>query len=252
MTGTPGCGRPWWERAFGPEYLQVYAHRDDRLARDEVEGLLPRLRSAPGPILDVGCGNGRHLEQLAAAGLPSWGFDYSEHLLEIARERAACRGRLARSDMRHPAFAPGWGAIVLLFTAFGYFDDAENAACLAALGRLLAPGGWLLVDLPDSDHVRRSLVPESRRMTAAGVEIVERRRIDGDRMVKDVGCDQAEYHESVRLYAPAEISAMVEAAEMRVVDIWSSLRGPGHDDRRRVFWITDRYSASRLSPNTES
>jgi SAM-dependent methyltransferase len=238
MTGSIGCGRPWWERAFGPEYLEVYAHRDDRLARAEVEGLLPRLRAAPGPVLDVGCGNGRHLEQLRAAGLSAWGLDFSEHLLEVATRRASCHGRLLRADMRRPAVAPGWGAVVLLFTAFGYFDDAENAACLAALGSLLAPGGWLLLDLPDPEQVRATLVAESRRKTVAGGEIIERRRFEHRRIVKEISCDGREYHESIRLYAADEIATLISDAGLVMRDRWSSLRSARGADGRAVFWAT--------------
>ncbi len=232
----------WWERAFGAEYLEVYAHRSDVLARAEVESLLPRLRNAPGPILDACCGNARHLAQLREAGLTAFGFDLSPHLLAAAAGRERCRGALARCDMRAPPFAQGWGAVLLLFTAFGYFDDDQNAACLRALGGLLAPGGWLLLDLPDPARLQSTLVPESRRMTAAGVELVERRRISGRRVIKDVeyrgaASPHASYRESVRLYAVAEISDMASACGLSLVETWPGLLGPRATDGRQVCWL---------------
>ena len=75
---------PWWKAAFGAHYETLYAHRDDASAAAEVAGLLPRLRQAPGPILDACCGNGRHLAALRAAGLPAFGFDLSADLLRSA------------------------------------------------------------------------------------------------------------------------------------------------------------------------
>jgi SAM-dependent methyltransferase len=226
--------------AFGADYLDLYAHRDDCAATAEVAGLLPRLRTAPGPVLDAACGNGRHLAALRAAGLTAAGFDYSPALLAVARSRPQAVGRLARGDLRRPPFAGGWGAVLLLFTAFGYFDDTANAACLAALARLLAPGGWLLLDLPDPAQVRATLVAESSRTTPAGHRVRERRRLEGTWVVKDVayGCGGQErrWQERVRLYEPDEIAALVAAAGLTLAERWPSLRGPVHDDHRHVVW----------------
>jgi SAM-dependent methyltransferase len=233
----PGACQPWWERAFGPGYLEIYAHRDDRLARDEVEAILPRLRDAPGPVLDACCGHARHLAELRAAGIAALGFDLSAPLLAAATRRPLCAGRLARCDVRAPAFASGWGAILLLFTAFGYFDDDGNAACLRRLARLLAPGGWLLLDLPEPEALSRCLVPRSERITAGGHEVVERRRIEGRRVVKDVAYRGEHYQESVRLYARGELDGLARDAELSIVEIWPSLRGADRDEGRQVVWL---------------
>ena len=63
----PGAdgGRAWYRRAFGKTYLEIYSHRDMAEARALIqllgrEGLLPDT-----PVLDLGCGGGRHLTALA-------------------------------------------------------------------------------------------------------------------------------------------------------------------------------------------
>jgi SAM-dependent methyltransferase len=227
----------WWESAFGADYLELYAHRDDQLARAEVAAVMPRLSTAPGPVLDACCGHGRHLVELRAAGLPAVGFDLSPHLLAAAARRGRCAGRIARCDMRVTSFTSGFGAVLLLFTAFGYFDDAGNADCLRSLGALLAPGGWLLLDLPDPERLRRGLVPRSSRCTPSGCEAVETRTIDGQRVVKEIAFRGRTFRESVRLYAPEEIAALAGGAGLSVIERWPSLRGPGHDDGRCVYWL---------------
>jgi SAM-dependent methyltransferase len=233
---------PWWESAFCHEYQEVYAHRSDDEAGDEIAGLLPRLRQVRGPVLDAGCGNGRHLAALRAAGLDAIGFDLSPDLLALGARRPSCRGRLLRCDMRAPAVAPGWGAILLLFTAFGYFDDEGNRALLAALARLLAGGGWLVLDLPERDHLARTLVPLSRRTTASGLEVAECRCLQDERVLKTVtlsrdGTILRRYTESVRLYSRAELSGLAAAAGLALVDCWPGLRGAQHDDHRLVGWL---------------
>jgi SAM-dependent methyltransferase len=233
---------PWWDVAFSDHYRTLYAHRTDAAARDEVAGLLPRLRVAPGPVLDLGCGHGRHLAALHAAGIPALGLDYSFDLLREAAQRSSCRGRVLRGDMRCPPFVSGWGAVLMLFTAFGYFDDDANRDCLAAWARQLAPGGWLLVDLPDVDHLAATLVPASERRCEMGV-LRERRRLVGARVEKDVeiipdvGGASIRYTESVRLYRRDEFAALATSFGLRFDACWSSLRGPEVDDKRSVWWL---------------
>ena len=233
---------PWWSTAFGPHYTDVYAHRDDGAAAAEVAGLLPRLRAAPGPVLDACCGSGRHLAALRAAGIQAFGFDYSPPLLTTAAKRPHCAGRLVRSDMRAPALSGGWGAVLLLFTAFGYFDDAQNAASLTTLGQLLAPGGWLVLDLPEPEALIAGLVPSSVRHTPAGLDVSECRRVVEGRIEKTVELSRAgvvieHYVESVRLYRRDEVVTLATAVGLNVMDVWTGMRGSGIDDGRLMFWL---------------
>jgi SAM-dependent methyltransferase len=241
---TKSESEPWWKAAFGAHYETLYAHRDDASAAAEVAGLLPRLRQAPGPILDACCGNGRHLASLRAAGLPAFGFDLSADLLRSANQRASCRERILRCDMRSPAVGGGWGAVLVLFTAFGYFDDETNAACLATFAQLLAPGGFLVLDLPDPQAVRQTFIPRSERVTPAG-HVIEERAIRQERMEKTVTLSQngvvvKTYRESVRLYERSEITAYAQRSAMSVTEVWPSLRGPTINDQRHVFWLKRR------------
>lgn len=232
----------WWSEAFRAAYLEVYSHRSDAQATAEVAGLLPRLRAAPGPVVDAGCGAGRHLAALRTAGVPAVGFDLSPELLVVAAVRPPCAGRLARGDLRAPPFAGGCGAVLCLFTAFGYFDDAGNAACLAALGGLLAPGGWLVLDLPEPATVRRGLVPVSERVTAGGWRVHERRRLNGLRVEKNVDAVPPDgrtvhWQESVRLHESSELAEMAGPAGLLWEGSWPGLGGPEDQQGRLVAWL---------------
>ena len=250
MTDT---GTDWWRAAFADHYSEVYHHRDDASAAAEIAGLLPRLREAPGPILDACCGGGRHLAAMRAAGLDAYGFDFSAQLLKHASQRPLGSGRVARADMRAPPFAGGFGAITLLFTAFGYFDDAENTSSLQRLRNLLAPGGLLLLDLPDHEHVANNLVPVSTRFTPSGAEVRERRSISNGRVDKLVevfrdGSEMGRWQESVRLYEPSEIAAMAKACDLRIRERWRGLHGNARDEARAVYWLED-FTAAREASN---
>jgi SAM-dependent methyltransferase len=75
----------WWQR-------EVF---DDPSYRQDVLPMLDRLLGgAPGPILDLGCGEGTATGRVAASGRVALGCDGSEALLLVARSRvpvARCR-----------------------------------------------------------------------------------------------------------------------------------------------------------------
>jgi len=174
--------------------------------------------------------------------VPAFGFDLSSELLAAAGRRQPCVGRLVRGDLRAPPIVGGCGAAICLFTAFGYFDDAGNAACLAALGGLLAPGGWLVLDLPEPAALRRGLVPASERSTAGGWLVRERRWLAGSRVEKEVeamppGGLPVRWRESVRLYETAELMAMADRSDLVWDAAWPGLGGPEDRQGRLVAWL---------------
>jgi len=209
----------WFEEAFRADYLRVYPHRDDASAAGEVRAWIGRVPGlAPGRrVLDLACGEGRHLRALRAAGIRAAGCDLSEDLLAAAAARGSTC--ITRCDMRALPFrGAAFDAVACFFSSFGYFaDEADDAAALRESARVLAPRGGLLLDLMDAETVRRDLVPRSER-EAGGARLVETRSLaaDGLRVEKSVvlteGGSQRRWRESVRLYAPAEVEAMGAAA----------------------------------------
>ncbi len=188
--------QPWYETAFAAHYPLLYAHRDMREAQDCV-ALLPRLAPlGPGPVLDLGCGAGRHLPYLAAAQVIAVGVDLSADLLaEAARQRrtdAADYG-LVRGDMRYiPVRDGACSAVLSLFTAFGYFGElADNAQVVAEVTRILRPAGHWFLDLFNGQRVAEELGDgrcHERRRELGPLRVSERRWLvhDPDRVVKEV------------------------------------------------------------------
>jgi SAM-dependent methyltransferase len=226
-------GGDWYRRAFGRSYLEVYAHRDEPAAREEADFAVRCLRLPPGArVLDVACGAGRHARALFALGARVVGVDLSGALLAEASLRGEGPG-LARADMRALPFGEAFEAVCLFFTSFGYFPEpAEDAGVLAETARVLRPDGALLLDVPNRARVMADLVPESVDVRD-GRRVIQRRRMttDGRRVEKRVRLLDAgdrlavEWTESVRLYAPEEIEAMLGTAGFLVEGRYGDLRG---------------------------
>jgi SAM-dependent methyltransferase len=225
----------WFEDWFDEDYALLYAHRDAEEARLAVERVLhaaPEL--AVGPVLDLGCGAGRHLEILRRANPRAFGMDLSRALLRMAP--TGLRPWLLRGDMRRlPLKETSLSGVCLWFTPFGYFADAENRALMLRLGGLLRHGGVLVMDYLNADLVARTLVPEDT-VERAGVRVLSRRSLEGERLVKrmelihlDTG-ERREALESVRLYHPTDLQEMAVRAGLRLRRVMGTYAGDGFTD----------------------
>lgn len=239
--------KPWYETAFGSLYPLIYAHRDDASAAREVRDLLRLLELRGGErVLDACCGNGRHAQALAGAGMDVWGMDLSPPLLEKGRARSALAGRLVQGDLRALPFRPAFDLVLNLFTSFGYFPrEEDDRSALGEMVSVLRRGGRLLVDHMNRFLVERNLVP-SDAFARKGARIHETRRIEGRRVVKEIRVETREgrrFHlqESVRLFDPGEMVDLFEGAGLKRVRLFGDYGGaPFHEGSRRMIAVGTR------------
>ena len=208
-----GVGAYWFEKWFNEDYLTLYRHRDMADANRQVALILSTLRPAcTVRILDLGCGEGRHCEILHQHGLQVAGIDLSSTLIERGKSQFP-HLNLAVGDMRH--IEGNFDIILSLFTSFGYFDeDGENMAVLSSVSRALNPDGVYWLDYLNPVYVRADLRPETVREPEAGCRIVEKRRIEGDIVVKDIlfqtETGDHRYQERVKLYDKERLTDMLK------------------------------------------
>lgn len=129
----------------------------------------------PGPVLELGCGNGRILLDLLAHGVDVVGVDASAGMLAELRRKADERrlpARIARMDMRRLGLRPGFGVVLCPYSLITYVtDDDEVPALLRALWSLLRPGGLCVVDsfIPRAQVAAATIALDYRRPFEAGM-----------------------------------------------------------------------------------
>ena len=133
-----------------------------------------------GPALELGCGTGRVLLEIAKHGLPAVGLDSSEGMLQILRQKSGAeRLELVRSQMQD--FDLGGRRFALVYSAFRAFqhlyDVEEQLACLGAVLRHLVRGGTFAFDVfcPRLDTIGTLEEPEKADLRfAQGADNVTR------------------------------------------------------------------------------
>ena len=232
--------KKWYESAFEKSYLERYAHRDQEEAALDVERILSLIEiQRTLPVLDLGCGAGRHLLALHAAGFTDLtGIDLSQDLLDVARQKLdavdATGVTLVRSDMREIPATERFAAVLSMFTSFGYFDrDEENHRVFTAIHRALRPGGVLLMDTLNPPHIVSGLVPEEERTEGSQRVLIRRsitpdgKRVEKETLVKSPMADFV-YRESVRMYTAEEMTALLTESGFGDIHTFGSLKGEAY------------------------
>jgi ubiquinone/menaquinone biosynthesis C-methylase UbiE len=213
-----------WDSFFSDFYLRAYAG-DERDVQAEADALAAvRLAGVePGAaVVDVPCGYGRHTLALARAGYRVVGVDRSQTLLDEARRRAGGERwpKLVRADYRALPFADeSFDAALNLFTSLGYLGDEEDVKVLAAIRRVLRPGGRLVLETMHRDRLVTDFSESDWHLMGEGRLLLEQRTWDPvtgvaqstQTLIGSTGERESRTF-SVRTYSATELMAMLDRA----------------------------------------
>ncbi|RKZ17124.1 class I SAM-dependent methyltransferase [bacterium] len=148
-------------RSSTPDHWQRFWEQADDLALDEVygtDGRMVREVMLLGPpagkrVLEVGAGTGRDAVTLAKAGAEVWTLDYVAGSLKLTAQAADKAGvdiRTVCGDGTGSPFADGTFDVVFHQGLLEHFRDPLTL--LDDNVRILKPGGYLIVDVPQTFH----------------------------------------------------------------------------------------------------
>lgn len=152
-------------------------------AADEVDERA--LDGLDGPVLDIGCGPGRHLAALTRRGIFALGVDLSPVAVGLAR---GAGGRAIVGSVFDEVPRSGrWGSALLLDGNIGIGGRPERL--LRRARDLLVPGGRILIELaPPSRSTSRTRVRlETPDATSQWFDWAEVSATDADRLLGDAG-----------------------------------------------------------------
>ena len=227
----------WWKTLFNSLYVKTDGDvvENPENTRREIDHLLGSTAMETNDrILDLCCGQGRHVLELARRGYRNVvGVDRSRYLIRLARKRARDEGfdvQFHEGDARKfiPPSAP-FNSIILMGNSFGYFDQkADDRALLTHVAHLLMSQGVLYMDVVDGDWMREHFerrswewidqehfVCRERELSADKERIVTRELISHSE--KGVIADQF-YAE--RLYSISDLEFLLEDSGFRNVRYW--------------------------------
>jgi SAM-dependent methyltransferase len=251
MTPRPPAPIPedWYARSFDAWYPIVYAHRTLEAARREAAFAVKELALQPSErVLDLCCGNGRHVKHLLECTPFVVGLDFSPALLSLARDMTAGNAPLVRGDMRAIPFGGVFDVVTSFFTSFGYFmTPEENLQVVTEVARVLKPGGRVFLDYMNAQCVESTLVPESIReyndYVIRETRWIDRtrRRVNKATRVTRQGIEAGEWGESVQLYSEAEFRALLARGGLTVDRVFGDYDGAPLDVRRpRMMVVAHR------------
>ncbi|MFP4521160.1 MAG: class I SAM-dependent DNA methyltransferase, partial [Fibrobacterota bacterium] len=221
---------------FDENYLLLYGHRNDEDASSQIELIKKNIPpEGLGPVLDLCCGNGRHLCALNKAGYDVYGLDLSMPLLREAVKKGF-GSRIFCADMR--AIPGKFSAVFSLFTSFGYFNtDSQNMDALYSVRDSLETGGVFWLDFLNPKLVASNLREKEVIQLADGRTVDVERKISDGRVIKNIYFDpETRYTESVRMYSLKELRKMIKKASFNDFAVFGDYSGtPYTENSERII-----------------
>ena len=127
-------------------------------------------------ILDMGCGNGRHVVFFARQGFDVYGIDISKEAIEVARkwlDREGLKAHLKVGDIEKLPFEDEYFDVIVLLEVLDHISFFKASKAMKEAKRVLAAGGYVYVSLrstEDSEFGRGEKIGHNTFLLQEGYE----------------------------------------------------------------------------------
>lgn len=220
--------RTWWETLFQIHEYASYPELGQSITRAEVDFLEATLNLQPTmTILDLACGNGRHLLELARRGYRVEGVELAAPVVAYVAEQIQAEqlsARIIQRDMRDLEGLGPYDVVLVMNSSLGFFSDTEQQTLLSAIQAILVPQGTLLLQCINPYQISTYMQTYRRGWHAVGPGYVLRESqfnpLSGSietayRYIEPEAGETTHPGERIRLYTYLEWLAMLRAAGLQ-------------------------------------
>ncbi len=204
-------------------------------------------------VLELACGTGKMLVELAKGGYNVFGTDYSFYMAQQAAEALAplAKNRVWRSDMQALAVAEPVDAVICLYDSFNYCLEPKAARqTLERAAHAVRRGGLFIFDVCTERNCRRNFLNYYERDDYLEFSYVRRASFKPYRKIQineffitneiAGGPDMYERHVQ-RIYSLREIEAMIDPEQWVMAGCFDGMsRRPGTEKSDRVHFVLKR------------
>jgi D-alanine-D-alanine ligase len=150
----------WWSNIFNENYLKTDGDvvENNTITKQEINSMISIMESLGinknSKILDVCCGQGRHLIELYKNGYKNLiGVDYSNYLLNVAKQRNNDI-KFIQADARNIPLNETFDFIQMMGNSYGYFTNIhDNVKVLNEIYRLMHNNSIFILDITNGTHM---------------------------------------------------------------------------------------------------
>jgi 2-polyprenyl-3-methyl-5-hydroxy-6-metoxy-1,4-benzoquinol methylase len=232
--------KPWYEALFenyGNTYEKEPYTKGTKGECDFIEKEVGYKKDIK--ILDIGCGTGRHAIELATRGYHVTGIDFSDSMLQKARQNAKQHQAQVIFEKHDACALPFTSefdlAIMLCGGAFPLMEtDEMNYSILENAFKALKPkNGKLIFGTLNAlfplfhsvkEFINSKETDKSSEMTSTNLDLMTFRQYSVLTFVDDSG-QQKKLHCNERYYVPSEIRWMLKSLGFTTIDIYAAKLG---------------------------
>jgi ubiquinone/menaquinone biosynthesis C-methylase UbiE len=153
-------------KSYAQKYDQTFSFFKDYSAEAIfIKQLIDAHHPETDCILDVACGTGSHLIELATMGYKGVALDIDQEILDIAQTKATERGvelETVQADMRNFQLSPPVSVAINMFYSFqnALDNEEDQICCLKSIRDSMEVGGLLIMELLPEENNLRQYPPE--------------------------------------------------------------------------------------------